>query len=80
MSSDPNLVLKLLRKLDADIRKLDTDIQAFRRDVDERFGEVDERLNRVEQTVSGMATQLFFLSSFVKTIDRRVRKLEDRPR
>lgn len=71
MSSDPDLVLKLLRKLDSDL-------QEFRREVDGRFEQVDGRLNRLEHTVAGMATEMFFLSSFIKTIDRRVRKLEDR--
>jgi hypothetical protein len=72
VSSDPNLILKLLRKLDADL-------QTHRREVNERFARVEERLETLDHTVSGMASQMFFLTGFVKTIDRRVRKLEDRP-
>jgi hypothetical protein len=79
VSSDPNLILKLLRKLDADIRKLDADLQGLRGEVNERFARVDERLDTLEHTVSGMASQMFFVTSFVKTVDRRVRKLEARP-
>ena len=78
MSSDPNLVLKLLRKLDADVQVLRRDMNERFARVDERFARVEERLDTLDHTVSGMASQVFFVTSFVKTIDRRVRKLETR--
>ena len=77
-SSDPNLVLKLLRKLDADVQVLRRDMNERFARVDERFARVEERLDTLDHTVSGMASQMFFVTSFVKTIDRRVRKLETR--
>ena len=71
--SDPNLVLRMLRKLDSDLKE-------FRGEFGEFRGEVNERLDTLEHTVSGLASQLFFVTSFVKTLDRRVRKLEPRPK
>ena len=48
VSSDPNLILKLLRKLGSDL-------QQFRVETNERLDRVETRLDTLEHTVAGMA-------------------------
>ncbi len=68
MSSDPNLILRLLREIRAEMDN-----------VHERFDHVDERLETIEHSVGGMAAHLFAVTSRLADHERRIKKLEGRP-
>jgi hypothetical protein len=83
--SDPDLTLRILREFRDEMRlfRRETNerfeqIEARFTGIDARFDRVESRLGTLELTVNGMAGHLLGVTHFVKTIDRRVRKLETR--
>lgn len=83
--SDPDLVLRILRPSGEEAPSFRNEMLEFRREMDgfrqdtnERFERVEPRIATLELTVNSMAGHLFGPTHFVKTIDRRVRKLETR--
>ena len=76
--SNPDLVLRVLREFRAEMHVFRDEMHVFRDEMRAFQRHTEERLGAVEQTVNGIAGHLFGLTHFVKTIDRRVRKLETR--
>lgn len=79
VSSDPNLVLRLLREQRDETRAFRQEFQQFRDEAHASFTAIDTRLTNLEHTVNGMAGHVFALTSIVKAHERRPRKLEARP-
>jgi hypothetical protein len=79
VSSDPNLILRLLREMRADIERMEKRFEARFEAIEKRLDGIETRLTNLELTVNGMAGHLFMLTGMVKDHDRRIRKLESRP-
>ena len=79
VSSDPNLVLRLLKDLRVDVGEVGKAVGQLRTDLDDFRRETSTRFERIEHTLNGMAGHLFALTDIVKGHERRIRRLEARP-
>ena len=78
MSSDPNLVLRLLKELRVDVGEVRKEVGQLRTELDDFRAESNARFERIEHTLNGMAGHLFSLTDIVKGHERRIRRLEAR--
>ena len=79
VSSDPNLVVRLLKEQRETANKLSTRFEALAAEFREFRGTMTDVLTRIDHTIGGMASHLFAITNAVKDHDRRLRKLETRP-
>ena len=79
MSSDPNLLLRLLEELRVDVAQVREEVGQLRTELDDFRSESNAPFERVEHTVDGTAGHLLALTDIVKGHERRIPRLETRP-
>jgi chromosome segregation ATPase len=75
VSSEPNLTVRLLRELRADLAEVRSDVA----EVKQRLGGIEKRVDEIADAVGGMAVHLFAVTHRQTDQERRLRKLEARP-